>query len=161
FQNLGYGSQMPHWNPVANAIMEKTGNDRSTSPVVRDVTKKTSADSNKSGNSKPGSREGRTIKIINNLDQTQERSVLVNMKTIQSWEDVMLDMGQLLKLKGRPKLYTTWGQEVNSFSQFRNDFADTDTFYLSSTDARIAIGADGTNGIRKTPRSVQMDESKK
>lgn len=45
---------------------------RAGSPVVREVTKKSSAESNKSASSKPGSREGRTIKVINNLDHSQE-----------------------------------------------------------------------------------------
>ncbi|XP_042868750.1 echinoderm microtubule-associated protein-like CG42247 [Penaeus japonicus] len=146
FVNLGYGRQRPDWNPATAVIPlggssyhgDKNPGGRSGSPVVKEVlgSKKNSADSNKSGgNSKPGSREGRTIKIINNLDHNQERSVLVNMKTIQSWEDVVADLGQVLKMKGNLHLFTTWGQEVKSFSQFKNDFANADTFYLTPSDA--------------------------
>lgn len=67
-QNLAYGRQRPDWNPN----MGEAG--RAGSPVVREVTKKSSAESNKSASSKPGSREGRTIKVINNLDHSQEVS---------------------------------------------------------------------------------------
>lgn len=42
-------------------------------------------------------------------------------------------MGQVLKLNGAKKMYTNTGQEVRSFSQLRNEFAEVDTFYLSNT----------------------------
>ncbi|KAK8400491.1 hypothetical protein O3P69_003271 [Scylla paramamosain] len=133
-QNLAYGRQRPDWNPTNVSDSVRAG-----SPLVREVTKKSSAESNKSGNSKPGSREGRTIKVINNLDHSQERTVLVNMKTINLWEEVVKDLGRMFRLTGHLHLFTTWGQEVKSFSQFKNDFANVDTFYVSVNDTNLPV----------------------
>ncbi|XP_063873109.1 echinoderm microtubule-associated protein-like CG42247 isoform X2 [Scylla paramamosain] len=134
FVNLAYGRQRPDWNPTNVSDSVRAG-----SPLVREVTKKSSAESNKSGNSKPGSREGRTIKVINNLDHSQERTVLVNMKTINLWEEVVKDLGRMFRLTGHLHLFTTWGQEVKSFSQFKNDFANVDTFYVSVNDTNLPV----------------------
>jgi echinoderm microtubule-associated protein-like 1/2 len=38
-------------------------------------------------------------------------------------------------MTGAKKMYTNTGQEVRSFSQLRNEFAEVDTFYLSNTAA--------------------------
>ncbi|XP_050714735.1 echinoderm microtubule-associated protein-like CG42247 [Eriocheir sinensis] len=130
---------------------------RAGSPVVREVTKKSSAESNKSASSKPGSREGRTIKVINNLDHSQERTVLVNMKTINLWEEVVKDLGRMFKLTGQLHLFTTWGQEVKSFSQFKNDFANVDTFYVSLNDSGMPLRPPLPipNGGSVTPRAPE------
>ncbi|XP_076041136.1 doublecortin-domain-containing echinoderm-microtubule-associated protein isoform X3 [Oratosquilla oratoria] len=167
FVNLAYGKQRPDWNSPSVVPDRSNGvRSRPSSPIVRELPngsgggKKSSADSNKSGNSKPGSREGRTIKIINNLDHSQERSVLVNMKTIQSWEDVVADLGQVLKMKGTLHMYTAWGQEVKSFSQFKNDFMNADTFYLSPADFHVAIknGSPGTSNDARRMASSRNTE---
>ncbi|XP_071537716.1 LOW QUALITY PROTEIN: echinoderm microtubule-associated protein-like CG42247 [Panulirus ornatus] len=170
--NLAYGRQRPDWNQNSVAGTGNAGDHgRVESPVVREVSKKNSAESNKSGNSKPGSREGRTIKIINNLDHSQERTVLVNMKTINLWEEVVKDLGRMFKLNGQLHLFTTWGQEVKSFSQFKNDFANVDTFYVSLNNAGVparaaptgasggpGAGGEATSGRR---RSLSGDDDKK
>ncbi|XP_068236038.1 echinoderm microtubule-associated protein-like CG42247 [Palaemon carinicauda] len=159
FVNLGYGRQRPDWNQNAlagtpNALAERQGpgrrgdNSRTGSPVVREVTKKTSADSNKSNNSKPGSRDGRTIRILNNSDHSQERTVLVNMKTVNLWEEVVKDVGKMFKLTGPLRLLSVLGEEVKSFSQFKNDFADYDVFYVEQLD-----DASTPNNMVKSPRS--------
>ena len=69
-KNLPYGKPRPDWDPrittgrpVGESVKEVSGSDGN---------KRKSSDSSRSGNSKPGSREGRTIKIINNLDKSQE-----------------------------------------------------------------------------------------
>nr|CAD7588554.1 unnamed protein product [Timema genevievae] len=83
------------------------------------------------GNStKPSS--GRVIRIINNLDHSVQCRVLLNLRTSQPFEEVLEDLGQVLKMNGAKRMYTVNGQEVRSFSQLRNEFADVDTFYLSS-----------------------------
>lgn len=44
------------------------------------------------------------------------------------------DLGQVLKMSGAAKrMYTGGGQEVRSFSQLRNEFAEIDTFYLGTS----------------------------
>lgn len=58
--------------------------------------------------------------------------VLLNLRTTQPFEEVLEDLGQVLKMNGAKRMYTVSGQEVRSFSQLRNEFADVDTFYLGS-----------------------------
>ncbi|XP_050304569.1 echinoderm microtubule-associated protein-like CG42247 isoform X6 [Anthonomus grandis grandis] len=77
---------------------------------------------------KPSS--GRVIRIINNMDHTVQCRVLLNLRTSQPFEEVLEDLGQVLKMNGAKRMYTVSGQEVRSFSQLRNEFADVDTFYL-------------------------------
>ncbi|GJQ75573.1 hypothetical protein Trydic_g17654 [Trypoxylus dichotomus] len=77
---------------------------------------------------KPSS--GRVIRIINNMDHTVQCRVLLNLRTTQPFEEVLEDLGQVLKMNGAKRMYTVSGQEVRSFSQLRNEFADADTFYL-------------------------------
>ncbi|EEB10507.1 WD-repeat protein, putative [Pediculus humanus corporis] len=82
------------------------------------------------GGGKPSS--GRVIRIVNNLDHTVQCRVLLNLRTTQPFEEVLEDLGQVLKMNGAKRMYTVSGQEVRSFSQLRNEFADVDTFYLGS-----------------------------
>ncbi|XP_014242237.2 echinoderm microtubule-associated protein-like CG42247 isoform X2 [Cimex lectularius] len=82
------------------------------------------------GGNKPNS--GRVIRIINNLDHTVQCRVLLNLRTTQPFEEVVEDLGQVLKMNGARRMFTVSGQEVRSFSQLRNEFADVDTFYLGS-----------------------------
>lgn len=65
--------------------------------------------------------------------------VLLNLRTSQPFEEVLEDLGQVLKMTGAKKMYTNTGQEVRSFSQLRNEFAEVDTFYLSNTAAAPVI----------------------
>jgi len=58
--------------------------------------------------------------------------VVLNLRTTQPFEEVLEDLGQVLKMNGVKRMYTVSGQEVRSFSQLRNEFADVDTFYLGS-----------------------------
>lgn len=48
------------------------------------------------------------------------------------------DLGQVLKMVGAKRMYTSTGDEVRSFSQLRNEFADIETFYLDSSTSAIA-----------------------
>ncbi|XP_073970787.1 doublecortin-domain-containing echinoderm-microtubule-associated protein isoform X4 [Rhodnius prolixus] len=82
------------------------------------------------GINKPSS--GRVIRIINNLDHTVQCRVLLNLRTSQPFEEVVEDLGQVLKMNGARRMFTVSGQEVRSFSQLRNEFSDVDTFYLGS-----------------------------
>lgn len=64
--------------------------------------------------------------------------VLLNLRTSQPFEEVLEDLGQVLKMTGAKRMYTSTGDEVRSFSQLRNEFADIETFYLDSTATAIA-----------------------
>lgn len=65
--------------------------------------------------------------------------VLLNLRTSQPFEEVLEDLGQVLKMTGAKKMYTNTGQEVRSFSQLRNELAEVDTFYLSNTSVAPVI----------------------
>lgn len=58
--------------------------------------------------------------------------VLLNLRTSQPFEEVLEDLGQVLKMSGIKRMYTSEGEEVYSFSQLRNEYADVETFYLDS-----------------------------
>lgn len=64
--------------------------------------------------------------------------VLLNLRTSQPFEEVLEDLGQVLKMTGAKRMYTSTGDEVRSFSQLRNEFADIETFYLDSSAVAIA-----------------------
>ncbi len=44
---------------------------------------------------KPGSGDGRIIRIINAMDDSIRERVLLNLKTSQAFEDVVADLGQV------------------------------------------------------------------
>ncbi|CAB0043396.1 unnamed protein product [Trichogramma brassicae] len=67
--------------------------------------------------------------------------VLLNLRTSQPFEEVLEDLGQVLKMNGAKRMFTVSGQEVRSFSQLRNEFADVDTFYLSTGTAGGGMAA--------------------
>lgn len=58
--------------------------------------------------------------------------MLLNLRTSQPFEEVLEDLGQVLKMNGAKRMWTMNGQEVRSFSQLRNEFADVETFYLGT-----------------------------
>ncbi|XP_076265445.1 doublecortin-domain-containing echinoderm-microtubule-associated protein isoform X2 [Rhynchophorus ferrugineus] len=97
------------------------------------------------GTIKPSS--GRVIRIINNMDHTVQCRVLLNLRTSQPFEEVLEDLGQVLKMNGAKKMFTVSGQEVRSFSQLRNEFADEDTFYLGIG----TVGATASPGVMLSP----------
>lgn len=59
--------------------------------------------------------------------------MLLNLRTSQPFEEVVEDLGQVLKMTNAKRMYAIGGQEIRSFSQLRNEYADVDTFYLSTT----------------------------
>ncbi|KAK0086038.1 hypothetical protein PV326_005710 [Microctonus aethiopoides] len=102
------------------------------------------------GGGKPSS--GRVIRIVNNLDHTVQCRVLLNLRTSQPFEEVLEDLGQVLKMNGAKRMFTVSGQEVRSFSQLRNEFADVDTFYLG-TGASMGIGGGSMTASSPARRS--------
>ena len=91
-----------------------------------------------SSEGKPGSGDGKVIKIVNNEDTSVSEKVLLNLRTAQTFEEVVRDLGQVLKLKGADKMYSLQGQEIQSFSQLRHEFHGEDVFIISSGPARIS-----------------------
>lgn len=80
--------------------------------------------------------------------------VLLNLRTSQPFEEVLEDLGQVLKMTGAKRMYTAGGQEVRSFSQLRNEFAEIDTFYLGTgTTAAIVAPIAGPGSPVRRSRS--------
>lgn len=79
--------------------------------------------------------------------------VLLNLRTSQPFEEVLEDLGQVLKMNGAKKMFTVGGQEVRSFSQLRNEFAEADTFYLSNNPG-IPLGLAPVSPIRRSRSRV-------
>lgn len=100
------------------------------------------------GGGKPSS--GRVIRIVNNHDHTVQCRVLLNLRTSQPFEEVLEDLGQVLKMNGAKRMFTVSGQEVRSFSQLRNEFADVDTFYLGTGSALVMAGGVVTSPVRRS-----------
>ena len=83
---------------------------------------------------KPGSGgDGRIIQIINFDNRDVKERVLLNLKTSQAFEEVLVDLGQVLKIKNAAHMYTSTGKEVRSFSHLRNIYAQEDSFILSDS----------------------------
>ena len=90
-----------------------------------------------SSDGKPGSGDGRIIKIINNDQPSLSERVLLNLKTTQPFEEVIKDLGQVLKLKDADRMYSLSGKEVKSFSHLRQEFSDDEAFAISSGPAKV------------------------
>lgn len=91
--------------------------------------------------------------------------VLLNLRTSQPFEEVLEDLGQVLKMTGAKRMYTNTGDEVRSFSQLRNEFADIETFYLDSTAAIAAIGSPirrsrSRNNVSAAPTATIIHDDK-
>ncbi|KAG9435715.1 echinoderm microtubule-associated protein-like isoform X1 [Apis mellifera carnica] len=100
------------------------------------------------GGGKPSS--GRVIRIVNNHDHTVQCRVLLNLRTSQPFEEVLEDLGQVLKMNGAKRMFTVSGQEVRSFSQLRNEFADVDTFYLGTGSGMSMVGGVSASPARRS-----------
>ncbi|XP_055605100.1 echinoderm microtubule-associated protein-like CG42247 isoform X2 [Uranotaenia lowii] len=130
------------WGGGAAGAAGGGGSRLSRKPSVTEV------DNMPSGSLKPSA--GRVIRIINSHDHSVQCRVLLNLRTSQPFEEVLEDLGQVLKMLSARKMYTASGQEVRSFSQLRNEFAEVDTFYLCSTPT-LPVGALGP-GVPPSPR---------
>lgn len=94
--------------------------------------------------------------IVPRLTPTNEKQqcrVLLNLRTSQPFEEVVEDLGQVLKMTGAKRMYTSSGQEVRSFSQLRNEFADMETFYLGIGSSVVAPMALPTGSPVRRSRS--------
>ncbi|KAH1003387.1 hypothetical protein HUJ05_011311 [Dendroctonus ponderosae] len=134
-----YGKKNGLWNQPPGGQSWSKATSRKASMVEADVS------APGSGSLKPSS--GRVIRIVNNADHTVQCRVLLNLRTSQPFEEVLEDLGQVLKMSGARRMYTVNGQEVRSFSQLRNEFADVDTFYLGAG----LVGPVSTPGVLLSP----------
>jgi microtubule-associated protein-like 1/2 len=106
-------------------------------PPYRSYRRRSASSKSSSSDGKPGSGDGKVIKIINNEDTSIIERVLLNLKTSQSFEDVIKDLGQVLKIPNADRMYSLSGREVKSFSHLRHDFFDEDVFAISSGATKV------------------------
>ncbi|RZF49341.1 hypothetical protein LSTR_LSTR013629 [Laodelphax striatellus] len=83
----------------------------------------------------PKTSSGRVIRIINNLDHTIQCRVLLNLRTSQPFEEVLEDLGQVLKMNGAKRMYTIAGQEVKLKDKSKRKNREK-VFVLLSADMR-------------------------
>ncbi|XP_066584127.1 echinoderm microtubule-associated protein-like CG42247 isoform X1 [Prorops nasuta] len=153
FKPASYGKKSNTWYtaPAGGSMRAGGGGGgaggwQSRPPAVASLSRKASItdEAPPPGGGKPSS--GRVIRIVNNNDHTVQCRVLLNLRTAQPFEEVLEDLGQVLKMNGAKRMFTVSGQEVRSFSQLRNEFADVDTFYLGTG---TAVGIAG--GVTASP----------
>ncbi|XP_070150005.1 echinoderm microtubule-associated protein-like CG42247 isoform X1 [Polyergus mexicanus] len=160
FKPASYGKKNNTWytSPAggggsrsgATGTGSAVGGWQSRPPVVPSLSRKASIteEAPPPGGGKPSS--GRVIRIVNNHDHTVQCRVLLNLRTSQPFEEVLEDLGQVLKMNGAKRMFTVSGQEVRSFSQLRNEFADMDTFYLGTGSALVMAGGITASPVRRS-----------
>ncbi|KAL1421372.1 hypothetical protein MTO96_000455 [Rhipicephalus appendiculatus] len=81
-----------------------------------------------------GRDDGRVIDVVSSLDPEHTSRVLLNLKTTQTFEEVLGDLGGALNMNGVKKMTTKKGEVVRSFSQLKYDLRDVNTFVLEPDD---------------------------
>ncbi|XP_065291487.1 echinoderm microtubule-associated protein-like CG42247 isoform X3 [Dermacentor albipictus] len=81
-----------------------------------------------------GRDDGRVIDVVSSLDPKHRSRVLLNLKTTQTFEEVLRDLGGALNMNGVKKMTTKKGEVVRSFSQLKYDLRDVNTFVLEPDD---------------------------
>ncbi|XP_022246683.1 echinoderm microtubule-associated protein-like CG42247 [Limulus polyphemus] len=161
FQELAYGQaarmRTAHTAYRPNAVPLREDDLRLLRPVDQQKKKSSEVSSGSQSlpASLPGSREGRVITVVNRKDQNIHNRVLLNMRTPQPFEEVLVDLGQAIKMKHAKRMFTLWGQEVRSFSQLRKDYGEIETFYLDNGDTRIRP----VSKVIKSSKSVESLET--
>ncbi|XP_071876729.1 doublecortin-domain-containing echinoderm-microtubule-associated protein [Bombus fervidus] len=158
FKPASYGKKSNTWytSPTGGgsrggaSVGGGVGGWQSRPPAVASLSRKASItdEAPPPGGGKPSS--GRVIRIVNNHDHTVQCRVLLNLRTSQPFEEVLEDLGQVLKMNGAKRMFTVSGQEVRSFSQLRNEFADVDTFYLGTGSGMGIAGAVTASPARRS-----------
>ncbi|KAI4501676.1 hypothetical protein M0802_003011 [Mischocyttarus mexicanus] len=160
FKPASYGKKSNNWytaptsggsrGGVSGSGAGGTGGWQSRPGAVASLSRKASIteEAPPTGGGKPSS--GRVIRIVNNHDHTVQCRVLLNLRTSQPFEEVLEDLGQVLKMNGAKRMFTVSGQEVRSFSQLRNEFADIDTFYLGTGSSMGISGAITASPTRRS-----------
>ena len=121
--------------------------------------KRSGSSKSSSSDSKPGSGDGKVIKIINNEDPSVSERVLLNLKTSQQFEEVVRDLGQVLKIQGADRMYNLSGREVKSFSHFRHEFFDETSFVITSGPAKIDRSIYKYTSLTRSNSAVSLRKS--
>ncbi|XP_050432030.1 echinoderm microtubule-associated protein-like CG42247 isoform X1 [Adelges cooleyi] len=162
FKSTSYGKKTSGWN--STTVASGSGWSRQTSMSRKQsVIDPNDLNTATSGLNISKSSTTRVIRIINNFDHTVQCRVLLNLRTTQPFEEVIEDLGHVLKMNNAKRMLTVSNQEVRSFSQLRNEYADVDTFYITSESrvmsppfrrsrSRGALAVEPINTSNKTDR---------
>lgn len=115
-KNVTYGEKQ-------NRKPRSLGSESSTSSLVSSSSSHDSRFSGINGNSKP-----RVIIVVSERDKNKKCKVILNRKTIKSYEDVLKDISDMLKYPVK-ELRTLQGDKVKGLSQL---LRDQDTFLATS-----------------------------
>ncbi|XP_049267537.1 echinoderm microtubule-associated protein-like CG42247 [Rhipicephalus sanguineus] len=95
-----------------------------------------------------GRDDGRVIDVVSSLDPEHTSRVLLNLKTTQTFEEVLRDLGGALNMNGVKKMTTKKGEVVRSFSQLKYDLRDVNTFVLEPDDDDPLVRTRSFHGVR-------------
>lgn len=62
----------------------------------------------------PIQNEGKTITVVNSQNPSVYSRVLLNLRTTQSFEEIVQDLGQAIRLPKAKRLYNQTGDEVRN-----------------------------------------------
>ncbi|KAG8179242.1 hypothetical protein JTE90_004070 [Oedothorax gibbosus] len=103
----------------------------------------------------PTQNEGKTITVVNSQNPTVFSRVLLNMRTTQTFEEIVVDLGQAIKLPQATRIYNQMGDEVRSFSQLKHELKKCETFYIDREEANDSLILE--NGDKSEDGYFSMD----
>ncbi|CAG2109261.1 unnamed protein product [Medioppia subpectinata] len=107
-------------------------------------------------------REGRIITIVNNKDHKLRSRVLLNLKSPKSFDIILKDLGQAVRIKNAKRMFTASGHEVRSVSQLKRDMIGIELFYLeseNSNSSQIHVKSQSLESINQTNGSKRFSAS--
>lgn len=76
--------------------------------------------------------EARVLTVVNNRDHALSAKVIVNLRSPKTFELVLRDLAQAVRLRFPKRMFTAAGQEVRCVSQLKYELEDVDLFYVDS-----------------------------
>ena len=138
-------SPPPRAGPPTNIFRNKVPNS-----AAQSVSSESSGGGVRSGGKPSSGGDGKIIRIINADQQEIRERVLLNLKTTQPFDEVVRDLGQVLKIRKARMMVTKDGLEVRGFNHLRGVYANESTFLLSAFRNKVVYeGSDDEDGIRE------------
>ncbi|XP_037272040.2 echinoderm microtubule-associated protein-like CG42247 [Rhipicephalus microplus] len=106
-----------------------------------------------------GRDDGRVIDVVSSLDSEHTSRVLLNLKTTQTFEEVLRDLGGALNMNGVKKMTTDKGEVVRSFSQLKYDLREVNTFVLEPDDDEPLVRRRSFHGVQDLEDGRETDNA--
>ncbi|KAL3228165.1 hypothetical protein MRX96_004077 [Rhipicephalus microplus] len=106
-----------------------------------------------------GRDDGRVIDVVSSLDSEHTSRVLLNLKTTQTFEEVLRDLGGALNMNGVKKMTTDKGEVVRSFSQLKYDLREVNTFVLEPDDDEPLVRRSSFHGVQGLEDGRETDNA--